>query len=61
MADDVRMLCPNLICRRVLVVPQDSRGKTVRCRNCGTNIRVPAAGENVKDIKRPAGEKPKAA
>jgi len=46
----------------VLVVPNNARGKTVRCRNCGTNIRVPVAGENMKDGRKPAAsEKPKAA
>jgi RNase P subunit RPR2 len=44
MADQtVRIMCPNLTCRRVLAVPSSARGKTVRCRNCGTNIRVPAS------------------
>jgi len=43
MANDetVRIMCPNLTCRKVLAVPTSARGKTVRCRNCGTNIRVP--------------------
>jgi hypothetical protein len=40
-ADQVRMMCPNLLCRKVLAVPEACRGKTVRCRNCSTNIRVP--------------------
>jgi len=35
-------MCPNLSCRRVLAVPENARGKTVRCRGCGTNIRIPA-------------------
>ncbi len=62
MPDEVRILCPSLLCRRVLVVPNNARGKTVRCRNCGTNIRVPVAGENMKDGRKPAAsEKPKAA
>lgn len=38
---NVRIMCPNLVCRRVLIVPVSSRGKTVRCRNCGITIRVP--------------------
>ncbi len=37
----VRIMCPNLTCRKVLAVPPIARGKTVRCRSCGTNIRVP--------------------
>jgi hypothetical protein len=38
----VRIMCPNLACRKVLAVPPTARGKTVRCKNCSTNIRVPA-------------------
>jgi ribosomal protein S27E len=53
MVDTVRIMCPNLTCRRVLAVPTSARGKTVRCKNCGTTIRVPMAGENMKDIKLP--------
>jgi RNase P subunit RPR2 len=37
----VRIMCPNLRCRAVLGVPAEARGKVVRCRSCGTNIRVP--------------------
>ena len=37
----IRIMCPNLTCRKVLIVPTSSRGKTVRCRNCATTIRVP--------------------
>ena len=39
--DALRIMCPNLTCRRILSVPSAARGKTVRCRNCGTNIKVP--------------------
>ena len=55
--DTVRIMCPNLTCRKVLAVPTSARGKTVRCRNCSTNIRVPepkaqtAPGEKDKDPK----------
>ena len=41
--DSIRIMCPNLTCRKVLAVPSGCRGKTVRCRSCTTNIRVPAA------------------
>lgn len=42
MADEaLRIMCPKLTCRRVLAVPQKARGKTVRCRYCSTNIRIP--------------------
>lgn len=40
--DTVRIMCPKLTCRKVLAVPSSARGKTVRCRACGTSIRVPA-------------------
>lgn len=40
--ESVRIMCPNLTCRKVLAVPASARGKTVRCRNCSTAIRVPA-------------------
>ncbi len=39
--DTVRIMCPKLTCRKVLAVPSSARGKTVRCRACGTSIRVP--------------------
>ena len=41
--DHLRIMCPNLSCRKVLAVPQSARGKTVRCRGCSTSIRIPAA------------------
>ncbi len=44
----VRIMCPNLTCRKVLAVPPVARGKTVRCRSCGTNIRVPEARKSAK-------------
>ena len=39
----VRMMCPNLSCRQMLGVPAAMRGKTVRCRRCGTFLHVPAS------------------
>lgn len=41
-AEVIRIMCPNLGCQRVLAVPDHARGKLVRCRSCGTNIRIPA-------------------
>ena len=41
----VRIMCPNLTCRKILAVPRTARGKTVRCRVCGTTIRVPKPRE----------------
>lgn len=47
----IRIMCPNLVCRKVLAVPVSARGKTVRCRNCGTNIRIPNAPVEPGDAK----------
>ncbi|GIW74723.1 MAG: hypothetical protein KatS3mg103_1245 [Phycisphaerales bacterium] len=48
----VRIMCPNLTCRKVLAVPSSARGKTVRCRVCGTAIRVPTGQASSKDGSR---------
>jgi hypothetical protein len=40
--ENIRIMCPSLSCRKILAVPVSTRGKTVRCRNCGGTIRVPA-------------------
>jgi hypothetical protein len=37
----VQMICPNLRCRKFLSVPDETRGKLVRCQHCQTNFRVP--------------------
>ena len=37
----VQLLCPNRKCRKILSVPEDIRGKLVRCQYCHTMIRVP--------------------
>lgn len=55
-AQNLRILCPNLTCQRVLAVPSAARGKTVRCRNCGTNIRVPFAAESIQKPVEPSVE-----
>ena len=38
----IRLICPNLRCRKILSVPITARGKTVRCRSCGMRVQVPA-------------------
>lgn len=43
MSQTVRIICPNLSCKKVLAVPESARGKTVRCKACHTAIRVPEA------------------
>jgi hypothetical protein len=37
----VQLLCPNLRCRKFLSVPDDVRGKLVKCQHCQTLFRVP--------------------
>jgi len=37
----ITIICPNLICRSVLQVPDTMRGQKVRCARCGRNFRVP--------------------
>jgi len=37
----VTVLCPKLTCRAVLRVPEQVRGKRIRCGECGTAFTVP--------------------
>jgi hypothetical protein len=37
----VQLLCPNLRCRKFLSVPDDIRGKLVKCHHCQQLFRVP--------------------
>lgn len=37
----VQLICPNLRCRKFLSVPDDVRGKLVKCQHCQTMFRVP--------------------
>ena len=39
----VQLICPNLKCRKFLAVPDDVRGKLVKCQHCATHFRVPDA------------------
>lgn len=39
----VQLLCPNLKCRKILAVPDEIRGKLVKCQYCQTMLRVPMA------------------
>jgi hypothetical protein len=47
----ILMMCPKLTCRKILHVPETARGKTIRCRNCGTTCRVPEGGSGSKAAK----------
>lgn len=37
----VQLICPNLRCRKILSVPDELRGKLVKCQHCQTMFRVP--------------------
>ncbi|HET6248685.1 MAG TPA: hypothetical protein VFE47_13365 [Tepidisphaeraceae bacterium] len=41
----IQMICPNLRCRKFLAVPDEIRGKLVKCQHCQTQFRVPAAAK----------------
>jgi hypothetical protein len=55
-AETLRIMCPNLTCRKILAVPTSARGKTVRCKGCQTNIRVP---DGKSETEKDAAGKPK--
>jgi hypothetical protein len=38
-----QLICPNLRCRKILAVPDEIRGKLVKCQHCQTLFRVPEA------------------
>lgn len=40
------IICPNLLCRGILQVPDSVRGRKVRCGKCGKDFLVPAAQPN---------------
>lgn len=45
----VNLKCPNLGCRKLLKVSNDSRGKRVRCSFCGTVLLVPLIKPYIRD------------
>jgi len=51
-------MCPNLACKRVLAVPTHARGKLVRCRSCGINIRIPLPKATKEEPAQPAAPAP---
>jgi LSD1 subclass zinc finger protein len=54
--ETLRVMCPNLTCRKILAVPTSARGKTVRCRSCQTNIRIPGlVAKEPEQKERPSG------
>ena len=36
-----QIMCPHLKCRKILSIPADVRGMTVRCQHCQNLLRVP--------------------
>lgn len=53
-----KLMCPNINCRKILSVPDETRGKVVRCSHCQTALRVPDAkripGSEAKPEKKSA-------
>jgi len=49
----VQLICPNLRCRKILSVPDDVRGKVVKCQMCQNTFRVPAASVRAALAKEP--------
>lgn len=45
----VPLMCPNLKCRKILSVPEEVRGKLVKCQQCQTMFRVPE-GKKPADV-----------
>jgi hypothetical protein len=35
------VICPSLRCRKIVTLPDESRGQQVSCRYCGMEFRVP--------------------
>jgi hypothetical protein len=54
-----QLICPNLRCRKILSVPDEVRGKLVKCQHCQTMFRVPEGKRVhlVADGPGPAGPK----
>lgn len=62
MAMSVMMICPNLNCRRTVVVADTARGKVVRCSHCKQAFMVPElksrpAAQNQEEQGNPKSEK----
>jgi hypothetical protein len=44
-----QLICPNLRCRKILTVPEEVRGKLVKCQHCQTMFRVPESRNAPRD------------
>jgi len=53
----ITLQCPRLRCRAILRVPDNTRGKLVRCSECGSAFVVPSSGKPTVATRTPA-EKP---
>lgn len=54
----VSLICPNLRCRKFLSVPDDVRGKLVKCQHCQTMFRVPDGNKKLESTTAAAAAKP---
>lgn len=54
----VQLICPNLRCRKFLSVPDEVRGKLVRCQHCQQMFRVPESPRKHEPA-QPAAQEPK--
>ena len=55
----VRVMCPNLRCCKVLIIPDDARGKMVKCQHCQSRFRVPEPRKpalGMADVVQPKAE-----
>ena len=52
-----QLICPNLRCRKILSVPDEVRGKLVKCQHCQTMFRVPDAKRQDAVAAAPVGNK----
>jgi hypothetical protein len=46
----VQLICPNLRCRKFLSVPDEVRGKLVKCQHCQTLFRVPEEQKKTQPV-----------
>ncbi len=51
----IQLICPSLRCRKFLSVPDDVRGKLVKCQHCQTMFRVPEGQKKLDPM--PVGAK----
>ncbi len=48
-----QLICPNLRCRKILSVPDEARGKVVKCQYCQTTLRVPEVKKHIGPVIAP--------